>query len=164
MLVLVPHVSVLRSPFVQELSHPGIEQMPMCNRPVSTGQYRLELELIGHVESFNGRLRDECLNVDQLVTLDDAREKFEAWRHHYNRNRPHSLLRNLTPYEFARQGQVVRNDAGGDFSLLNCLNSAPSSVRPAGTGGGTPKHPAACPNRHQIHLFAHIAAGTQQIP
>jgi transposase InsO family protein len=51
------------------------------------------------------------------VTLDDNREKFEAWRHHYNRNWPHSSLRNLTPHEFARQSQVVRNDEGGDFSL-----------------------------------------------
>jgi hypothetical protein len=82
------------------------------NRPVS---YRLELELIKHIESFNTRLRDECQNVDQFVTLDDAREQFEAWRHHYNRNRPHSL--EPDPHEFARQGQAVRNDEGGDFSL-----------------------------------------------
>ena len=37
-----------------------------------------------HIESFNGRLRDECLNVHQFVSLDDARQKIEAWRHDYN--------------------------------------------------------------------------------
>jgi putative transposase len=71
----------------------------------------------GHIESFNGRLRDECLNVSQFVTIDDAREKIEAWRQDYNRNRPHSSLRNLTPHEFARQGQETRSSEGGDFSL-----------------------------------------------
>ena len=40
----------------------------------------------GHIESFNGRLRDECLNVNQFATIDDAREKLEAWRDDYNRN------------------------------------------------------------------------------
>ena len=71
----------------------------------------------GHIESFNGRLRDECLNVNQFVTLDDARAKIEACRHDYNRNRPHSSLRNLTPHEFARQGQVTADGEGSDFLL-----------------------------------------------
>lgn len=71
----------------------------------------------GHIESFNGRRRDECLNVSQFVTIDDARDKIEAWRQDYNRNRPHSSLRNLTPHEFARQGQETRSSEGGDFSL-----------------------------------------------
>src|SRR2546430_17544077 len=39
------------------------------------------------------------------------------WQHHHNRNRPHSSLRDLTPHEFVRRSQVVRNDEGGDFSL-----------------------------------------------
>jgi putative transposase len=71
----------------------------------------------GHIESFNGRLRDECLNVNQFVSLDDAREKIEAWRQDYNRVRPHSSLRNLTPHEFARQGQGDRSKEGGQFLL-----------------------------------------------
>ena len=61
----------------------------------------------GHIESFNGRLRDECLNVNQFVTIEDARAKIEAWRDDYNHHRPHSSLRNLTPHEFARRGQVT---------------------------------------------------------
>jgi putative transposase len=70
-----------------------------------------------HIESFNGRLRDECLNVNQFVSLDDAREKIEAWRQDYNRVRLHCSLRNLTPHEFARQGQGDRSKEGGQFLL-----------------------------------------------
>lgn len=54
-----------------------------------------------HIESFNGRLRDECLNENVFASLRDAREKIEAWRNDYNQNRPHSGINNLTPYEFA---------------------------------------------------------------
>ena len=70
-----------------------------------------------HIESFNGRLRDECLNVTQFTSMDDARRKIEAWRQDYNHTRPHSSLRNLTPHEFAQQGQQKRIDEGGNFQL-----------------------------------------------
>ena len=69
----------------------------------------------GHIESFNGRLRDECLNVNQFVSIDDARAKIEAWRDDYNHLRPHSSLRNLTPHEFARQGQFTSTAEGSNF-------------------------------------------------
>jgi putative transposase len=42
----------------------------------------------GYIESFNGRLRDECLNVSLFFSLEDAREKLEAWRRDYNLARP----------------------------------------------------------------------------
>ena len=45
---------------------------------------------------------DECLNVTQFLTLEDARAKIDAWRIDYNEQRPHSSLGNLTPGEFAR--------------------------------------------------------------
>ena len=54
------------------------------------------------VESFNGRVRDECLNVHWFLSLDDARRRIEAWRHDYNQVRPHGSLGYLTPCEFAR--------------------------------------------------------------
>jgi putative transposase len=44
----------------------------------------------GYIESFNGRLRDECLNGEVFFNLTDAREKLERWRRDYNRHRPHS--------------------------------------------------------------------------
>jgi putative transposase len=62
----------------------------------------------GHIESFNGRLRDECLNVNQFTSLDDARGQIEHWRIDYNAHRPHSSLGNLTPREFAMRRQGNR--------------------------------------------------------
>ncbi len=56
----------------------------------------------GYIESFNGKLRDECLNEHWFTTLYDAREKVEAWRVEYNRERPHSSLGNQTPEAFRR--------------------------------------------------------------
>jgi putative transposase len=55
----------------------------------------------GHVESFNGRLRDECLNANWFENLADARRKITQWKDEYNRERPHSSLGYRTPSEFA---------------------------------------------------------------
>lgn len=55
----------------------------------------------GRVESFNGRLRDECLNANWFPTIATAKEKIETWREEYNTDRPHSSLGYLTPREFA---------------------------------------------------------------
>ncbi len=54
-----------------------------------------------YVESFHGRLREECLQVSWFRHLFDARRQIEAWREHYNRRRPHSSLNYRTPEEFA---------------------------------------------------------------
>jgi putative transposase len=57
------------------------------------------------IESFNGKFRDECLNENWFVDLDDARTKIETWRIDYNEVRPHSALGNRTPAEYtARAG------------------------------------------------------------
>jgi putative transposase len=53
------------------------------------------------VESFNGRLRDECLNINWFISLKQAREIIEEWREDYNQVRPHGSLNNLTPAEYA---------------------------------------------------------------
>ena len=50
-----------------------------------------------YIESFNGSFRDECLNVHWFLSLDDAREKIEAWRREYNVWRPHQSLGGLSP-------------------------------------------------------------------
>ena len=55
------------------------------------------------VESFNGRLREECMNVSWFQNLFDARRKIAAWRKEYNEERPHSSLGYRTPKEFAAQ-------------------------------------------------------------
>jgi len=51
------------------------------------------------IESFNARLRDECLNANVFTSLADARRKIEAWRIDYNEHRPHSSLGNRSPNE-----------------------------------------------------------------
>jgi putative transposase len=52
-------------------------------------------------ESFNGRLRDECLNTNWFINLKHAKEVIESWRQDYNQVRPHSSLKDLTPQEYA---------------------------------------------------------------
>ncbi len=63
----------------------------------------------GLCESFNGRLRDECLNLHEFKTMEEAKRIIEAWRCDYNEQRPHSSLGNLTPNEFVNQGQKTRS-------------------------------------------------------
>jgi len=55
----------------------------------------------GFIESFNARLRDECLNETLFSSLAHAREVLAAWRHDYNHHRPHSSLGNMTPAQMA---------------------------------------------------------------
>ena len=89
-----------------------------------------------HVESFHGRLRDECLNASWFWNLFDARRKIAAWREHYNRRRPHSALGYRTPEEFRRQwssaspssevttGESVPRQGCPDGSLRSALTQA----------------------------------------
>ena len=60
----------------------------------------------GMIESFNGRLRDECLNVHVFTSIEDARRKIHDWGNDYNEHRPHGSLGHLTPREFIKQGQA----------------------------------------------------------
>lgn len=55
------------------------------------------------VESFNGSVRDECLNVHWFLFLDDARQRIEKWRTDYSHFRPHSSLGNAAPAQFAEE-------------------------------------------------------------
>jgi putative transposase len=54
------------------------------------------------IESFNGKLRDECLNQQHFATLAEARPRLEEWRQDYNTGRPHRGLAHRTPAEFAQ--------------------------------------------------------------
>jgi len=56
-----------------------------------------------HIESFNGKLRHECLNQHYFKSLDEARILIENWRDWYNSFRPHQSLAGLTPAEFNGQ-------------------------------------------------------------
>ena len=59
------------------------------------------------IEAFNGRFRQECLNENWFLSLEDAEEKVESWRSYYNGERPHSALGNLSPREFALLAEIV---------------------------------------------------------
>jgi len=59
----------------------------------------------GFVESFNGRLRDECLNEHLFLTLRHARHLIAAWRDDYNHRRPHTSLDRLTPREYHQRSE-----------------------------------------------------------
>lgn len=54
----------------------------------------------GFVESFNGSFRDECLNEQLFSSISEARTRITQWKEDYNRERPHSSLGNLAPYDF----------------------------------------------------------------
>jgi len=64
-----------------------------------------------YIESFNARLRDECLNENWFWNLAQAREKIEEWRKDYNQVRPHSALGYRTPEEFAGK---IKTFSGGE--------------------------------------------------
>jgi len=74
-------------------------------------QHGVELKLIqagkptqnAFVESFNGKLRDECLNEHWFHSIEHARAILRQWRHDYNEHRPHSMLGYQTPAEKAEQ-------------------------------------------------------------
>jgi putative transposase len=59
------------------------------------------------IETFNGSLRDECLNVHWFDTIEHAKEVIEHWRVDYNESRPHMALGNIPPSEFSRGAGVL---------------------------------------------------------
>jgi transposase InsO family protein len=64
-----------------------------------------------YVESFNGRARDELLNVEEFGSLTEAQVVVQAWRTEYNNYRPHSALDGLTPAEYAGQWTIQQQPA-----------------------------------------------------
>ena len=65
-----------------------------------------------YVETFNGSLRDECLNVHWFASLGQARQIIEAWRQDYNESRPHMALADVAPQEYARQARLLAGRQG----------------------------------------------------
>jgi putative transposase len=85
----------------------------------------------GYIESFNGRLRDECLNVEVFFSLADACRKLVLWQHDYNHQRPHSALADRTPAEFAA---ICSGGYGGDKTALENAARLPHIRRTATAG------------------------------
>ena len=103
------------------------------------------------IESFNSRLREECLNEQVFLSLDDARRKIEQWRLDYNRERPHSSLSYLTPEQFAARAETLRSEPvarttwPADQMLADVVQRAPTSdpkptvFRPPSESEGQPE-------------------------
>jgi putative transposase len=71
----------------------------------------------GTDESFNGRFRDECLNMEWFRCRQEAVPLIETWRKHYNTVRPHSSLAYLTPHEFKAKNQQLTSTQPGGIAL-----------------------------------------------
>jgi hypothetical protein len=85
-----------------------------------------------YIESFNGKFRDECLNLNYFSDLADARQKIETRRVLYNCERPHQSLDYLTPAEFVTRWEHNWSEAmtriAGPAELAGALQSVSSSV------------------------------------
>jgi putative transposase len=87
-----------------------------------------------HVESFHGRLREECLQVSWFLNLFDARRQIETWRGHYNTDRPHSSLGYRTPEEFAALSRAAGPFSAGVGQGVSNADPLPHTPIPAQTG------------------------------
>jgi len=100
-------------------------------------QYSVHLEFIrpgkpvdnSYIESFNGRLRDECLNVETFFDLHDVKEKLSRWQLDYNQVRPHSALGDRAPEEFVREWQAS--------SAAPLRTAGPANNLPSGAAHGS---------------------------
>lgn len=109
------------------------------------------------VKSFNGRLRQECLNAHWFLSLAEAQAKIEAWRQDYNDSRPHSALEWATPADFARRCRLQ--------AARRCQRSR-KFLPPSGTDSGTGSQPPAlqrratrrCNPRYRQYSLGKIAA------
>jgi len=95
----------------------------------------------GYMESFNGKLRDECLNEHVFGSLSEARRIIEAWRIDYNEVRPHSSLEYLTPEEFAAAWTATNESSAVAPFASACHRARGRQGRP---GSGEPASPATC--------------------
>ena len=87
----------------------------------------------GGMESFNGKLRDECLNTSWFWNLFDARKKIGSWRTEYNSRRPHSSLGYVTPDEYTRQWQAASLSAAKNMAADQPCQGDPNGLRFAPT-------------------------------
>jgi putative transposase len=89
------------------------------------------------VESFHGKLREECLRVSWFQNLFDARRKIGEWRTDYNQQRPHSSLGYRTPCEFAASTASTSYGKDADYVRLeNAVGVSHFPTAPATIGAG----------------------------
>jgi len=86
-------------------------------------------------ESFHGRFRDECLNMEEFNSLAETRVITEKWRRQYNRERPHSSLNYMTPLEFKavwEQSEEKKKMSLSHSGLYGCKEAANERREPYG--------------------------------
>jgi putative transposase len=110
------------------------------------------------IESVNSRFRQECLNEHWFLSLEDATEKIEAWRSHYNEQRPHSSLGYQTPAGYL-SGALPPNPRS--LSLLESPDGQENKGQSL-----DPAHPSASPPGAQVALKQGLIlqVGRQNIP
>jgi len=92
-----------------------------------------------YIESFNGRLPDECLNEHWFTSLPHAKAVIEAWRREYNEERPKKALGGLTPSAYARQ-LATKSAALNPNSKAGCYGKwGDAGVRRTGSQGAQPR-------------------------
>ena len=75
----------------------------------------------GFIEGFNGRVCDECLNIEVFCTLEDVREKLARWQEDYNGTRPHSALQDHAPASFAADWLAAAQTSNAAPEVLETL-------------------------------------------
>ena len=140
----------------QIVAERGVPQAIRCdNGPELTSRHFLawcierQIELLhiqpgkptqnARIESFHGRMREECLAVSWFQNLFDARRKVAAWRKEYNEERPHSSLGYKTPKEFAQAQAAGLYTAVREARDSNAIPCPSRSPIPAQTGQGAPE-------------------------
>lgn len=80
------------------------------------------------IESFNGRVREECLNLHWFIDVADARRTIAGWTREYNEERGHSSLGKKTPKQFARQWRSAMETAENAKDAFTALPTAPATA------------------------------------
>jgi putative transposase len=103
------------------------------------------------IESFNGKFRDECLDRHWFTSLDDAVATITAYRRHYNADRPHSSLGNLTPTEFRllHAQRTCPEHSSPPDPPFDAIRLGPLWARPTSKAAAVPKASADLGTAHQ---------------
>ncbi|GAA4488473.1 hypothetical protein GCM10023157_36540 [Gluconacetobacter asukensis] len=79
-----------------------------------------------YIETFNGKLRDECLNLHWFGSIAEAQRQIEAWCRDYNESRPHSALDHTPPAEYAARAKILLAPMGPAKLETNSRSGPPS--------------------------------------
>ena len=113
-------------------------------------------------ESFNGSLRDECLNIHWFLSLEDAQDKLDNWRREYNHERTHSSLNDMTPAEFIRSLRKLSLQMVSDsFTVqisFTCSGSFPQFIIRQGCLNQLDWNTGIIDNCHKVIIYRFIGA------